>query len=89
MFKTLVILPCNKHKIGMTYVLIKWLYAYNQCQSLHGYLHDQKVRVVDIQSNGAKQILDSQVVCIYTIYEVFIASTYDHLHNTNKKQFVL
>lgn len=48
-----------------------------------GYLHDKKVRVVNIQAHWTKQILDSQVVCIHAVDKVLVASTYDHLHNTN------
>ncbi len=49
-----------------------------------GYLHDKKVRVVNIQADWTKQILDSQVVCIHAVDKVLVASTYDHLHNTNE-----
>lgn len=42
-------------------------------------LHDKEMRIVDIQLNRAKKILDTIVLNIWAIYEILVFSTNDNL----------
>lgn len=58
------------------------------------YLHDEKVRVVNIKTNRTKEILYSGIVCIYSIDQIFISATYNHLKREvflkiNKQAYIL
>lgn len=43
------------------------------------YLHDKKVWIVDIQPNGAEEILDTHVVRVHAVDEVLVPSTDNNL----------
>ena len=48
-------------------------------------LHDKKMRIVHIQLNRPEQILNSSVVCIASINEVFISTSNHDLRNDKIK----
>lgn len=45
--------------------------------------------IVDIQPNGAEEILDTHIVCVHTIDEILVPPTYNNLEGKHRKYICL
>ena len=48
-------------------------------QTLQTNLHNEEMRIVDIELNRTEQVLDSCVVCIASIYQILVSATNHNL----------
>ena len=56
-------------------------------QTLQTNLHNEEMRIVDIELNRTEQVLDSCVVCIASIYQILVSATNHNLKCKNTIQY--
>ena len=73
-----------KLKVALPTIFLFCCFFFVLRQPIQTNLHNEEMRIVDIELNRTEQVLDSCVVCIASIYQILVSATN---HNLECKKY--